>query len=145
MPAMSASRAPAEATATATLEAPAPGVDADGALAASWQAVIAAVNGKKRMLGAFLQACRFDGATDRHVVLAMDDLHKAVVDEKENRAIIAGEVSQAFGRPLTVQCVALEGDAPPRPSAADVEPLIDRAIAWFEGEVVDPKPRPAAR
>ena len=48
--------------------------------------MIAAVNGRKRMLGAFLQACRFDGATDTHVVLAMDDLHRAVVDEKENRA-----------------------------------------------------------
>src|SRR5262245_19311793 len=97
------------------------------------------------MLGAFLQACRFDGATETHVVLAMDDLHRAVVDEKENRAIIAGEVAQVFGRPLAVQCVALEGGAPPRPSATDVEPLIDHAIAWFEGEVVDPKPRPAAR
>jgi hypothetical protein len=136
-----------EAAATATLEEPAPAAitAVDGTLTGSWEAVIAAVNGRKRMLGAFLQACRFDGATDTHVVLAMDDLHKAVVDEKENRAIIAGEVAQAFGRPLIVQCVPLEGGAPARPSASDVEPLIDRAIAWFEGEVVDPKPRPADR
>jgi DNA polymerase-3 subunit gamma/tau len=155
LPAMAASPAPhpAGAMATATLEEPAPAEIAapapvsamDGELTGSWEAVIAAVNGRKRMLGAFLQACRFDGATETHVVLAMDDLHKAVVDEKENRAIIAGEVAQVFGRPLIVRCVALEGDAPPRPSAADVEPLIDRAIAWFEGEVVDPKPRPADR
>ena len=139
----SAAREAGAAAAVATLDEPATVADPDHATA--WQATIAGVNEKKRMLGAFLQACRFDGAAEAHLVLAMDDLHRAVVDEKENRAIIAGEVARAFGRPLVVRCVPLEGGPPARPAATDVEPLIDRAIAWFEGEVVEPKARPPAR
>jgi len=70
--------------ATAMLDAPE--APADRTATASWDAVVTAVNAKKRMLGAFLQACQFSGVTDTHVILAMDDLHRAVVDEKENRA-----------------------------------------------------------
>jgi hypothetical protein len=128
----------AAAVATATLEEP-PAAN-DPQLAAAWEAAIAGVNQKKRMLGAFLQACRLEGVNETHLVLAMDDLHRAVVDEKENRTLIAAEVGRAFGRPLLVRCVPLEGGAPVRPSASDVEPLIDRAIAWCEGEVVEPRP-----
>ncbi len=134
---VAASAAPA--TATATIEEPAR-VD-DLAPAARWEAVVAGVNGKKRMLGAFLQACRFTGVTATHLVLEMDDLHRAVVDEKENRAIIAAEVARAFGRPLLVQCMALAGGAPAPPGEEDVKPMIDRAIEWFAGDVIDPNGR----
>ena len=69
----------------------------------------------------------------------LDDFHRAVVDEKENRGIIAAEAERAFGRPLVVQCAPLSGPvAPP----ADVEPLIDRAIAWFAGDVIEAGGRP---
>ena len=128
--------APAE-SAVATLDEGEP--TADGSLAACWEATIAAVNAKKRMLGAFLSACRLSGATATHLVLEMDDLHRAVVDEKENRAIIAAEVARTFGRPLTIQCIALAGGPPAPPTAEDVQPMIDRAIAWFEGEVIQPR------
>jgi hypothetical protein len=97
------------------------------------------------MLGAFLQACRLDAVTGTHLALAMDDLHRAVVDEKENRAIITREVGHAFGRPLVVRCLALAGGAPPRPTAQDVEPLIDRAIAWCEGEIIEPRTQETGR
>jgi hypothetical protein len=128
--------APVPATAaTATLDAE----PADAATyPAAWEATVIAVNTKKRMLGAFLQACRFAGVEEGTVVLAMDDLHRAVVDEKENRALIAATLSECFGRPLAVRCVASgEGAAAP-PSDADVRPMIERAIAWFEGEVIEP-------
>ncbi|HKQ57639.1 MAG TPA: hypothetical protein VJY35_07200, partial [Candidatus Eisenbacteria bacterium] len=127
----------AASTTTAVLEAPAPPAS-DAALEAQWLATVDGVNEQKRMLGAFLQACRFDGATDAHVVLAMDDLHRAVVDEKENRGIIARVVARTFGRPLAVRCVALEGGAPAPRTSEDVRPLIDRAIAWFEGDIIEP-------
>ncbi|MGH7731120.1 MAG: hypothetical protein ACRENJ_07710, partial [Candidatus Eiseniibacteriota bacterium] len=122
---------------TATLDAPA--TASDPLIAAAWEAAVTGVNDAKRMLGAFLQACRLEGVTETHVVLAMDDLHRAVVDEKENRAIISREVGRAFGRPLVVRCVPL-GEGPARPSVQDLEPLIDRAIAWCEGEVIEPGP-----
>ncbi len=124
--------------ATATLDEPAQANDPGAA--AAWEAAVAGVNEKKRMLGAFLQACRLDGVTETHLVLAMDDLHRAVVDEKENRAIIAGEATRVFGRPLVIRCVPLVGGPPARSSAQDVEPLIERAIAWCEGEIIEPRP-----
>jgi DNA polymerase-3 subunit gamma/tau len=123
--------------ATATLDEPA----GDATSSAAWDATVTAVNARKRMLGAFLQACRFTGVTDQHLVLAMDDLHRAVVDEKENRGIIAAEVERAFGRPLVVQCVPLAGGPPGPPAEQDVKPMIDRAIAWFAGDVIEPSGR----
>ena len=45
-----------------------------------------AINARKRMLGAFLEESRFLGRAGDALVLAMDDLHRAVIDEKENRA-----------------------------------------------------------
>jgi hypothetical protein len=135
-PAIPATAPVAAPTATATLDAE-PGDSATWA--AAWDATVVAVNTRKRMLGAFLQACRFAGVEDGQVVLAMDDLHRAVVDEKENRALIAAALAECFGRPLAVRCVAsAEGVAAP-PSDADVKPMIDRAIAWFEGEVIEPR------
>src|SRR5206468_11355487 len=68
--------------AIATLDPPA--VASDSLPADSWGAVIEGVNARKRMLGAFLQACRLAEVTATHLVLEMDDLHRAVVDEKEN-------------------------------------------------------------
>ena len=132
-PALAVAEAPTE-SAVATLDEGEPA--ADGSQAARWEATIAAVNAKKRMLGAFLSACRLSGTSPTHLVLEMDDLHRAVVDEKENRAIIATEVARAFGRPLTIQCVALTGGPAAPPTAEDVQPMIDRTIAWFEGEVI---------
>ena len=122
--------------AVATLDAPL--AAGDPQLAALWEVTVAAVNARKRMLGAFLQACRLTDVTATHVVLAMDDLHRAVVDEKENRAIITAEVARAFGRPLLMQCVPPAGGPPAPPAEKDVKPMIDRAIEWFAGDVIDP-------
>ena len=125
-----------ETTSTATLEEEeAPDVTGH---AAAWEATIVAVNAKKRMLGAFLQACRFDGVSAGQVVLAMDDLHRAVVDEKENRAIILAALAVSFGGTQALRCVPLGEIAPPPLTDLDVRPMIDRAIAWFEGDVIDP-------
>jgi hypothetical protein len=130
---------PAPATATATLDPTA--VELDDRLTERWQSVIAAVNGRKRMLGAFLVEGRFLGVSARGVELAMDDLHRAVVDDAENRTLIANELAQAFGRPLKLCCVPLTPDlAAERPGKRDLAPIIDRTIAWFEGDIVE---RPA--
>jgi hypothetical protein len=112
----------------------------DGEAEGCWRAAIAAVNGRKRMLGAFLEEARFIGVANEWLVLAMDHLHRTVVEEKDNHAILAEAVRAAFGRPLLVRCTA--GDAPPAPrppGLADVAPMVERAIEWFEGDVIDPR------
>jgi len=104
-----------------------------------WRTAVEAINAQKRMLGAFLQESRLVGVTSRALVLAMDHLHRSVVDERDNRALVERHVADAFGAALFLQCVVEVGGAA-RPSREDVKPLVDRAIAWFEGDVIQ---RPA--
>lgn len=131
--------------AAATLTAAQPGqvatLEADPTRAAEhqacWQAVIAAVNDRKRMLGAFLQESRFSGVSERGLELGMDELHRNVIEERENRAIVVDEVARAFGRRLAVHCTVLAAGPPRRSGDQDVKPMIERAIAWFEGDIVE--------
>jgi DNA polymerase-3 subunit gamma/tau len=113
----------------------------DAASEACWRAAVAAVNARKRMLGAFLEESRFTGLAADALLLGMDDLHAAVVNEKDNRALLAEELQRAFGRVLQVRRVALtDAPEPPRPPAnEDVGPLVDQAIAFFDGEVIEPR------
>jgi DNA polymerase-3 subunit gamma/tau len=115
--------------------------------ATRWLALIETVNEKKPLLGAFLHGSRFVGIENDCLVVAMDDLHRAVVDEKENRALIALEVPRLFGRPLGIRCVA-PGDGQPirrRPTEDEVRPAIERAIQWFDGEVIEAPGRVSER
>ena len=114
---------------------------------ACWERVIEAVNARKRMLGAFIQESQFLGLTPQGILLGTDDLHRSVIDERENRALIADEVAKAFGRPLALRCTPAGPGAAPRPANdQDLKPLIDRTIAWFEGDLVQrPGPNPETR
>jgi DNA polymerase-3 subunit gamma/tau len=123
------------ASSTATLVEDAPRLDAE--IEGRWGRVIESINAQKRMLGAFLQESRIVGVTSQALVLAMDALHRSVVDERDNRALVERVLAETFGSPLVLQC-ALETDATERPQAADLKPLVDRAIAWFEGDVIQP-------
>jgi DNA polymerase III subunit gamma/tau len=137
------SAAPAVAAARAGLAEA--GVERDEAADRQWREALGRVNGTKRMLGAFLEECQFLGLAGESLVLGMDDLHRAVVEESENRAILAAEVRQAFGRSLTLRCVPAGLGAPRRPAAEDVRPLVDQAIAWFQGDVIEGAARRAER
>jgi hypothetical protein len=110
-----------------------------------WREVTARVNGKKRMLGAFLEESRFRGMADFGLELEADDLHAAVIDEKDNRVVLHEAIRAVFGTPVAFRCVK---PSQPLPSSvirtnADVQPMIDRTIAFFDGEAVDMTPRPA--
>ena len=129
-----APQAPARQAATAVLER---GPEAD----ACWREVIAATNLRKRMLGAFLEESRFVGLAEGKLVLAMDDLHRTVVEEKENRAIVVAEIVRAFGTPLELRCAPLAEAGLEAPTPTDYRPLVDQAIAWFQGDPIE-RPTP---
>jgi len=116
-------------------------IEHDVRLEDCWRDCVAGLNAKKRMLGAFLEESRFVGLAGDRLLLAMDDLHRAVVEEGENRALIAAEVRRAFGRGLDLRCVPPQGASPAvrPPALQDVRPLVDQAIAWFEGETIERK------
>ncbi|HEY3215860.1 MAG TPA: hypothetical protein VGK93_05160, partial [Candidatus Eisenbacteria bacterium] len=131
-----AAAGPVMAASTQAVAEPAP-VGLDPESIACWERVIAAVNQRKRMLGAFLQESQFLGLAPHGILLVMDDLHRSVVDERENRALIAAEVARAFGRPLVLDCGSPGSPGASRPpSEQDLQPMIERAITWFEGDLI---------
>ncbi len=119
----------------------------DGAIEDNWKRAITAVNGRKRMLGAFLEETRLVGLAGGALVLAMDDLHRAVVDAPEHRAMVQEELARTFGQPLELRCTPGEPNThETRTAKADsLKPLIDRAMQVFDGEVIDRAPRAGDR
>jgi DNA polymerase-3 subunit gamma/tau len=142
-PAPVASAATASSATAASATAVAEETELSPELEARWKDVLTGINGRKRMLGAFLEACRFVGTGGNAVIVAMDDLHRVVVEEQENRALIGEEIRRAFGDAHALRCVS-GAAAAARPSAQDVKPLVDQAIAWFDGEVIERTKREAA-
>lgn len=118
----------------------------DSATGDQWLQVVAAVNEKKRMLGAFLQESQFLGRARRGLVLATDDLHRNVIEEAENRTLVADAAARVFGERVMLCCTSATGLPPRRATTLeDVKPKIDRAIAWFEGDIVERPARTAER
>ena len=57
---------------------------------------------------------------------------------RAHRAIVREELVKVFGQALDVKCTTLApGQAPRPPVVDDVKPLIDRAIEFFDGEILD--------
>jgi len=111
-----------------------------------WERVMEAVNARKRMLGAFLQESRFMGVTHAAIVIAMDDLHRSVVDERTNRELVESEATAVFGRRLMLRCAVQSPEHGPRVrKEAEVRPLVERAILWFDGDPVQKPGREAPR
>jgi DNA polymerase-3 subunit gamma/tau len=102
-----------------------------------WRATLAGINARKRMLGAFLEESRFAGLAADAALVAMDDLHRTVVEEKENRALVQEELARAFGRAVALRCVPLcASEVRRRPAMEDVAPMVERAIEFFQGEAI---------
>jgi DNA polymerase-3 subunit gamma/tau len=138
-PAAPVAAAPAATAAPATTAAAVeelPEAELTPELEAQWREVLTGINGRKRMLGAFLEVCSFAGRRGAEVLVGMDDLRRVVVEENENRALIGEEIRRVFGEGCALRCVT--GAAPARPTVEDVRPLVDRAIAWFDGEAIAP-------
>ncbi|HXJ70409.1 MAG TPA: hypothetical protein VNM39_16010, partial [Verrucomicrobiae bacterium] len=132
-------RAPFTPAAMSTPAAIADDVTLDEGVANAWKQTIARVNERKRMLGAFLEEIRLVGVAGDALVLAMDDLHRSVIDSSEHRPIVHEELARAFGRPIEFRCTAGEPVTPAQRAAqADsLKPMIDRAMEVFDGEVID--------
>ena len=115
----------------------------DEGLADAGKRTIARVNERKRMLGAFLEEIRLVGVAGDAVVLAMDDLHRSVIDSTEHRPIVREELARVFGRPLEFRCTPGTPDTPAQRAAKadDLKPMIERAMEVFDGEVIDRAPR----
>jgi DNA polymerase-3 subunit gamma/tau len=131
--------APFTAAATSAPAGVAEPVTMDEGIADAWRRTIARVNERKRMLGAFLEEIQLVGVAGDALVLAMDDLHRSVIDSSEHRPIVHEELARAFGRTIEFRCTAGEPVTPAQRAAqADrLQPIIERAMEVFDGEVID--------
>ena len=97
------------------------------------------MNGRKRMLGAFLEEITLVGVTEDTLILSMDDLQRSVVDTGEHRPMLLEEMARVFGRPLELRVVKGVSKTQGRREKArqsDLQPIIDRAIEMFDGEEI---------
>ena len=121
-------------------------VECDEAAERCWRDTLAGLNARKRMLGAFLEESHFVGRAGDALVVAMDQVHSMVVREKENLALVTEAAQRAFGRALELRCVPLEASQQRRrPALEDVAPMVERAIEFFQGEVIESKSRRSER
>ena len=134
---IAAAPAPAAETATALADEP---LDQGAEVQAKWRDALASINQRKRLLGAFLEESTFLGAGGGRIVVCMDDLHRAVVEEKDNRTIVADEVRRVFGE-VTLHCAPLgaAGPLPERPSEEQTEAMVAKALAWFGSDAPAPR------
>lgn len=112
----------------------------DDTVREQWKATLAAINGRNRMLGAFLEDINLAGVTDAALVLSMDDLQRSVVDTGEHRPLLQEELARTFGRPMELRVVrgqSRSGERREQVRRADLQPIIDRAIRMFDGEIIN--------
>ena len=111
-------------------------LDLGAAVLECWRAALVAIHERKRLLGAFLEESHCLGLVGDRLHVAMDDLHRAVIEEKDNRQIVSEELRRAFGAAVTLQWAPLE-DAPPeaqRPSEKETQVMVAKTLEWFGGE-----------
>ena len=111
-----------------------------------WKRTIDGVNARKRMLGAFLEESSLVGVSGDALVLGMDDLHRSVIDTGEHRPMVLEELARAFGRTMDLRCVAGEAKSVTRranTTKESMQPLIDKAMQIFDGEVIEKGPERA--
>jgi hypothetical protein len=122
------------------------GVLLDDAITDTWTRTIAGVNGRKRMLGAFLEESSLVGVAGDTLVLGMDDLHRSVIDTGDHRPMVLEELARAFGRTMELRCVTGEAKSVTRraqSTEASLKPMIDKAMQIFDGEVIERGPERA--
>jgi hypothetical protein len=127
------------------------------------------VKERKLLLGTCLEEGSFLGLVGDKARVALSQehaFHRAMLELKENRAIVNEELEQSFGRGASLICEAAPprpesrrpmsvpadaprvsgtGDAGPAPGRGDAPPaagtgMVQRIVELFDGEILNPGP-----
>ena len=61
-----------------------------------------------------------------------------LIEEKENLALTLDELGKAFGRAgRAASSSGTQRSVSARPAEGDVKPMIEHAIRWFEGDIIE--------
>jgi hypothetical protein len=161
-PAAIGAAAPVEARADApppSADATAPALDAPEAGAeplARWRGLVDRVKERKLLLGTCLEEGMFLGIQSGKARVALSPehaFHRAMLEMKENRAILDEELERSYGRGAALICeVASSDQAARRPmtAASPAGPaagpgsgggspgIVERIVELFDGEILNP-------
>lgn len=154
------------AAAKARADAPPPGTQAtapvlepaggEGEPLGRWRELVERVKERKLLLGTCLEEGTFLGliAGKARVALSPEHaFHRAMLEMKENRAILNEELERSYGRGAALVCEVGSGDAaarrpvtatsPPEPEAgqgddAGAPGMVQRIVELFDGEILNP-------
>ena len=118
-----ASRSPAP---VAVAEAPASFADAPWDAPGRWEDVVSQIKERKLMVGVFLAESRRTGWDGTTLLLAADEVHRSLLEARENREMLGQVMARVYERPLTVRFLDA-ADAPPPPAVAAPEPRVTLA------------------
>ncbi len=117
-------------------------LDPDFDAASAWPAVIEAVKARNRVLGHCVADVRVLGAHEGTLVLEIDAAQRAMLEHRDNRAVLLGACASAYGRRLDYRVVVAPTAAPASGPPDDDAPPPDAPPPGFEG--ASPGPRAAA-
>ena len=118
--------APPAPAAVATFAPPVAHTDSEWDAPGLWDQVVSEVKDRKLMVGVFLAESRragWDGTTLR---LAADEVHRSLLEARENRELLGEVMARVYGRPLSIRFldgVVAPAAPEPAPRVVVAEPI----------------------
>jgi hypothetical protein len=120
-----AAPAPSAPTPTRT---PVVHTDADWDAPGLWERVVTEVKDRKLMVGVFLAESRRAGWDGTSLRLAADEVHRSLLEARENRELLGEVMARVYGRPLAIRFL----DQVAAPAAPEPAPRVVVAEAATE-------------
>jgi DNA polymerase III subunit gamma/tau len=127
--------------------APVVHTDADWDAPGLWERVVTEVKDRKLMVGVFLAESRRAGWDGTALRLAADEVHRSLLEARENRELLGEVMARVYGRPLAIrfldQVAAPAAPEPaPRVVVAEValEPAPELSVATATLDAVEEPP-----
>jgi len=92
---------------------------------AAWNDVVARVKDRKLMVGVFLEESRRAGWEGNTLRVAADEVHRSLLEARENRELLGEILKAVYGRPITLRFV----DKKEAPAAAAPPAVASSAAA----------------
>jgi hypothetical protein len=90
--------------------------DADWDAPGLWERVVAEVKERKLMVGVFLAESRRAGWEGSALCLSADEVHRSLLEARENKELLGEIMARVYGRPLSIRFVNGVHAAPAMPA-----------------------------
>jgi hypothetical protein len=108
-----------------------------------WERVVSEVKDRKLMVGVFLAESRRAGWDGAALQLAADEVHRSLLEARENRELLGEVMARVYGRPLSVRFldgVAVPSAPAPAPRIVVAEPAAEQSAESVDEAIAEPEP-----